>query len=87
MEVELFLRELLNSREYRGQAAAVRCLPAREAVYDQPQQPLAPRAGRSPRKDGNQTALFPPGTGHRFDQGWAKRSNRYFNGQRQDIML
>ncbi|MGI6566865.1 MAG: DEAD/DEAH box helicase [Firmicutes bacterium] len=42
MEVEVFLRELLNNRDYRGQAAGVRCLPARDAFYSQPQRPLAP---------------------------------------------
>ncbi|HHV93371.1 MAG TPA: DEAD/DEAH box helicase, partial [Firmicutes bacterium] len=42
MGVELFLQELLNGRDYRGQAVAVRCLPARKAVYAEPERPLPP---------------------------------------------
>ena len=42
MKVERILQELLNSRDYRGQAVAMRQLPAREAVYSEPQGGILP---------------------------------------------
>ena len=40
MDAKAFLRELMTSRHYQGQAVHVRELPPREAVYATPSQPL-----------------------------------------------
>lgn len=42
MKVERILQELLSGRDYRGQAVAVRQLPAREATYSEPQGGILP---------------------------------------------
>ncbi|NMB12012.1 MAG: DEAD/DEAH box helicase [Firmicutes bacterium] len=42
MKVELFVQELLNGRDYRGQAVAVRRLPARKAIYGEPKDGILP---------------------------------------------
>lgn len=42
MGVELFLQELLNGRDYKGQAVAIRRLSAREALYGQPKAGILP---------------------------------------------
>ena len=43
MTVELLLKEILNDRGYRGQAVDMRRLPARDAVYGNPQVELPPQ--------------------------------------------
>jgi DEAD/DEAH box helicase domain-containing protein len=42
MKVELFVKELLNGRDYRGQAVAIRHLPARKATYAEPGDGILP---------------------------------------------